>query len=178
MGQSNKIEIANVSDVGKRRPHNEDSTLSELEQGLVILADGMGGYKAGEVASAIAVTSIHGEVIEGLKNIKPTNKSNSDSPLSAQSELVKNAIINANSSIYNSAQTDEQCHGMGTTVVASLFHDHVLSVAHVGDSRLYRLRGNDTKELPVPVCHHLFCCLSQSEPLRSSRLESPFHRVG
>ena len=57
MSLSDKLEIVNLSDTGRRRPHNEDSTLSDLEQGLVVLADGMGGYKAGEVASAIAVTS-------------------------------------------------------------------------------------------------------------------------
>ncbi len=71
MNLSDKLEIVNISDTGKRRPHNEDSTLSDAENGLVVLADGMGGYKAGEVASAIAVTDSHAQIIKGLKRSNP-----------------------------------------------------------------------------------------------------------
>jgi len=70
----NTIEIANISDVGQRRPHNEDSTLSDIDKGLVVLADGMGGYKAGEVASAIAVTTSHEQICSGLEKNKTWTK--------------------------------------------------------------------------------------------------------
>ena len=142
MNLSSKFEIVNVSDVGRRRPHNEDSTLSDADSGLVILADGMGGYKAGEVASAIAVTSVHKEILAGLAQIEQENHQG-PAALTPQSELVKDAVISANSGIYRTAQRDPQCQGMGTTIVAVLFYNNAMTIAHVGDSRLYRLRGNE-----------------------------------
>lgn len=72
MDLSTKLEIVNQSDVGRKRPHNEDSTITDGRQGLVILADGMGGYKAGEVASALAVTNILYGITNGLKKVKST----------------------------------------------------------------------------------------------------------
>ncbi|MFQ5661424.1 MAG: Stp1/IreP family PP2C-type Ser/Thr phosphatase [Gammaproteobacteria bacterium] len=147
MHNTGSIEVVNVSDVGRRRPHNEDSTLSDIDQGLVILADGMGGYKAGEIASAIAVTAIYDEITDGLKRIQPDQTDGGSG--SIPSTLVKDAIIKANSSIYNTAQGDLQCQGMGTTVVVGLFHGDLITVAHVGDSRLYQKRGNDFQQVTV-----------------------------
>jgi protein phosphatase len=141
-----QLEIANYSDVGRRRPHNEDSTLSDVHHGLAILADGMGGYKAGEVASAIAVKSIYDTVCEGLQRISH-GLVDKDTGFKLESLLVKDAIIQANSGIYNTARTDEQCQGMGTTVVVCLFYDHWLTVAHVGDSRLYRKRDGEFQQI-------------------------------
>ncbi|MEX2524221.1 MAG: Stp1/IreP family PP2C-type Ser/Thr phosphatase [Gammaproteobacteria bacterium] len=138
MSLSEKLEIANISDAGKRRPHNEDSTLSDAQLGLVVLADGMGGYKAGEVASAIAVTAIHSSVKAGLKSPPDAG----EDTLSAESELIKQAIIHSNSEIYKAALKDEQCQGMGTTIIAVLFHDNAVTIGHVGDSRVYRMRNN------------------------------------
>lgn len=141
-----KIQIVNVSDVGKRRPHNEDSTLSDSHEGLVILADGIGGYKAGEVASAIAVSSAHHEILNGLSKIQ-RGQNNENSGLSKESEVIKNAIIVVNSEIYNTAQTDEACHGMGTTIIVVLFHDNKCTIGHVGDSRVYRKRGESFAQI-------------------------------
>jgi len=143
---SGKIEIANVSDVGKRRPHNEDSTLCDLAEGLAILADGMGGYKAGEIASAIAVSSTHKQIIDGLQRLSRGDKGK-QSGLSQQAAIVKNAVISVNSEIYAIAQTDPQCQGMGTTMVVVLFHDNVCTIAHVGDSRLYRKRQTNFAQI-------------------------------
>jgi protein phosphatase len=143
---ANNLEIINISDVGKRRPHNEDSTVSDLSKGLVIVADGMGGYKAGEVASAIAATSILHDVKKGLETLKP-GQIDEKSGYSQEAMLIKEAIIRANSTIYTTAQDDEQCRGMGTTVVMCLFHDGIVSVAHVGDSRLYRLRDDNFEQV-------------------------------
>jgi protein phosphatase len=141
MNLSNKIEIVNVSDVGKRRPHNEDSTLTDPGTGLVILADGMGGYKAGEIASAIAVTTTYKKILEGLEQITPGQK-DKETGLSMEGLVVKNAITYVNSEIYRTAQKDPQCHGMGTTIVVVLFHDNTCTIGHIGDSRLYRKRQN------------------------------------
>ena len=146
MSSQYKLEVANVSDVGCKRPHNEDSTASNEALGILVLADGMGGYKAGEVASAIAVTGIYNDVVSGLKNSNPAGI-DEDSGLDHHSILIRNAVNRANSSIYNTAQTDEQCQGMGTTVVAVITYDNSISIAHVGDSRLYRIRSGDFKQI-------------------------------
>jgi len=142
MNVAHSLEIANVSDVGLRRPHNEDSTLCDAAHGLVILADGMGGYKAGEVASAIAVTTIHHAISAGLKR-SGRNRSEKSNGLSAESLLVKQAVVDANMGIFSTAQKESQCQGMGTTVVVVLFHNSRITIAHVGDSRLYRKRGTN-----------------------------------
>lgn len=140
MSAADSLEIANLSDVGLRRPHNEDSTLSDPAQGLVILADGMGGYKAGEVASAIAVTTIYHAISSALKRMKH-GRADKGGNLSPESSIVKQAIVDANTGIYSTAQKEPQCQGMGTTVVVALFHHDRITIAHVGDSRLYRKRG-------------------------------------
>jgi protein phosphatase len=140
------LEIVNVSDVGRKRPHNEDSTVSDARHGLVMVADGMGGYKAGEVASAIAVTNILRDVTEGLKHVE-SGKIDSKTGYSQESILVENAIKQANSTIYSTAQRDAQCHGMGTTVVMGLFIGDKILIANVGDSRLYRHRNNKFQQI-------------------------------
>lgn len=144
------LEIVNMSDVGRRRPHNEDSTVSDLQNGLVVLADGMGGYKSGEVASAIAVTTILHDVTTDIKIHHPAKTKKAPSPAKSpkhEATLIKNSINHANSNIYKMAEMDEQCRGMGTTVVAGLFHDDVVTIGHVGDSRMYRLRGGNLQQI-------------------------------
>jgi protein phosphatase len=144
------LEIVNMSDVGKRRPHNEDSTVSDVQNGLVVLADGMGGYKSGEVASAIAVTTILHDVTADLKihHLPKNKKIPPPAKLHGhEATLMKNSINHANSNIYKMAKMDEQCQGMGTTVVAGLFHDDMVSIGHVGDSRMYRLRGGSLQQI-------------------------------
>ncbi len=141
-----KLEVVNVSDVGLKRPHNEDSTITNEELGLLVLADGMGGYKAGELASAIAVTHIYDKVISGLKKSISVGI-DENSGLDHHSVLIHDAINSANSSIYKTAQEDKQCQGMGTTIVTALTYQDRISIAHVGDSRLYRLRGDDFRQI-------------------------------
>jgi len=142
----NNIEIVNLSDVGLKRPHNEDSSISDIDKGLLILADGMGGYKAGEIASAIAVTSTYEQIRKGLQQIKP-GQTDADTGLSDESMLVKKSIIDANSKIYSTATNESSCQGMGTTIVIALLHDNIMTVAHVGDSRMYRVRGNNFEQI-------------------------------
>lgn len=146
MNLSEKFEMVNISDIGQRRPHNEDSTLCDAGAGLVILADGMGGYKAGEIASAIAVSSIHRAIIDSIRTGKPGRKDKATG-LSYVSTIVRDAITQVNSEIYNMAQSDRQCHGMGTTIVVVLFHNNICTIGHVGDSRLYRVRSGEFTQL-------------------------------
>jgi PPM family protein phosphatase len=146
MDLSTKLEIVNQSDVGRKRPHNEDSTITDGRSGLVILADGMGGYKAGEVASALAVTNILNGITEGLKKVKK-GQVDETAGFYHESLVVRETVVQTNSDIFNTAKADPQCQGMGTTIVVGLFHDNILSIAHVGDSRLYRLRNNELQQI-------------------------------
>jgi protein phosphatase len=141
MDLTGKLEVVNLSDTGRKRPHNEDSTASDLSLGFCVIADGMGGYKAGEVASAIAVTSVWDEVRKTLPSIKPGIVDEATGH-TQESLLLKTAILNANQYIYRTANSEALCQGMGTTVVSMLFYDNRVSIAHVGDSRGYRLRGD------------------------------------
>ena len=141
-----KIEIANISDTGQKRPHNEDSAVTDSGLGLAIVADGMGGYKAGEVASAIAAQMILQETRDHLEDLKD-GEVDGESGLSQASLLIKDAIMRANSRVYRTAQQVPQCQGMGTTVVVVLHHRNRVTVAHVGDSRVYRLRGSELKQV-------------------------------
>ena len=139
------LEVINLSDTGRRRPHNEDSCVTDTSLGLVVLADGMGGYKAGEVASAIAVMTILTGVRAGLGKRAKDDQDAGD--LSSEALLVRDSVVAANAQIYKTAQTDPTCQGMGTTVVSVLFHDNKVTIAHVGDSRLYRMRGDKFQQL-------------------------------
>ena len=146
MSLAGKLEIFGKTDVGRKRTHNEDTIGSDEVLGIAVLADGMGGYRAGEVASAIAVNLIMSEVRDGLKGLKP-GQVDDETGFSAESLLVKMAVEKANETIYQTAQSQPQCAGMGTTVVAAAFYDDRLTVAHVGDSRLYRLRDRHLEQV-------------------------------
>lgn len=137
---SNKIEVCNISDVGQKRPHNEDSTLTDEKRGLLILADGMGGYKAGEVASAMAVTDIYKELLEGIKL-------NKNKGLEHPEQAISGAIKTANRHVITTAQEDKQCEGMGTTIIAGYLHNNKFTIGHVGDSRVYSFKNNELKQI-------------------------------
>ena len=140
MSLAGKLEICGVTDVGRKRSHNEDTIGSDDELGIAVLADGMGGYKAGEVASAIAVEEILNALRVGLTASR-RRQIDDEGGFTAESLLVRSAIEKANETIYQAAQSQPQCAGMGTTVVAAAFYDDRLTIAHVGDSRLYRMRN-------------------------------------
>lgn len=146
MADDGKLEIVGVTDVGRKRSHNEDSIGSDREIGLAVLADGMGGYQAGEVASAIAVDTVLSELRDGLRKVNP-GEIDDETGYSAESLLIKAAIEKANETIFQTAQDKPECHGMGTTIVTVAFYENRLTVAHVGDSRLYRLRDGDFEQV-------------------------------
>jgi protein phosphatase len=122
------------------RSHNEDSVSCDAPSGLVVLADGMGGYNAGEVASGIAVSVVSSEIRERLQTVRPERK-DKQSGEDLGAILLRENVKRANTSIFNAANSQPQYSGMGTTIVTGLFYDNKVAVAHVGDSRLYRLRG-------------------------------------
>jgi serine/threonine protein phosphatase PrpC len=128
------LDIVSLTHPGMVRARNEDSHVVDAANGFAILADGMGGYKAGEVASAMAVTLLAQGLGAGLSAVRP--KSGLDRTL-----LIKTQIEQANAAIHDAAQAQPQCAGMGATLVSAIFEPGCVTVAHVGDSRLYRARG-------------------------------------
>ncbi|NND65477.1 MAG: Stp1/IreP family PP2C-type Ser/Thr phosphatase [Gammaproteobacteria bacterium] len=135
-----KVEYIELSDTGMVRDHNEDAVAADLDVGLLILADGMGGYNAGEVASSIAV-KITADIVRTRMINEDDDGIDPESGLTRPSIILRDAIAQANKVIYQTAQSKTQCEGMGTTVAAVLFYDNRVSLAHVGDSRIYRLRN-------------------------------------
>ncbi len=127
---SQALQMVSRSHAGMVRTHNEDAVFTRAEVGLAVLADGMGGYNAGEVASGMATAVIGAELERGLLDDKRT-----------VSEMLETVIGNANNAIYQAAESQPQYSGMGTTLVMGVFRDNHISVAHIGDSRMYRLRG-------------------------------------
>ena len=146
MDLSQALEVATCTDPGMVRSHNEDSVAADPANGLVVLADGMGGYNAGEVASGMATTVITTEMQQLLAKVQPheidpqTNKA-------LAGELVREQVMKANASIYHAAQSQPQYAGMGTTLVVCLFYDNKALVAHLGDSRLYRMRDGELTQV-------------------------------
>ena len=133
---SSALEVATATHPGMVRSHNEDSIAADPEIGLAVLADGMGGYNAGEVASGIAVELIRTEVKKAVTDATPEQLNGT-----GVETLITEHAERANAAIYQAAQSQPQYSGMGTTLVVAMWHDNRISVGHIGDSRLYRLRG-------------------------------------
>jgi len=128
------------------RSHNEDSVAADAANGLVVLADGMGGYNAGEVASGMATTVIITEMQQSLQKVQP-HEIDPKTNQQIAARLVRDQVMKANTSIYQAAQSQPQYAGMGTTLVVCLFYDNKVLVAHLGDSRLYLLRDGNFKQV-------------------------------
>jgi PPM family protein phosphatase len=137
-----RVVSAGLTDVGRKRNHNEDSYLIDDELQLYVVADGMGGHAGGGTASRIAVETIDRELRraqEGKDNPFGGSSPLQDSPLP---EVIRAAVERACLSIFHAAQEDPRLAGMGTTVIALLVHDDHAFFAHVGDSRAYLIRGD------------------------------------
>ncbi|MBN9411689.1 MAG: Stp1/IreP family PP2C-type Ser/Thr phosphatase [Burkholderiales bacterium] len=134
-------EFCTNTDPGLARGNNEDSVTFDDATRLGILADGMGGYNAGEIASGMATTFIKSELSRWL----------SEAGRNASAREVRRAmeicVDNANRSIFNAANSNPQYTGMGTTLVVGVFQDDRLLVGHIGDSRCYRLRGEEFTQI-------------------------------
>ena len=141
-----KIQSFSDTDTGRIRDHNEDSIGSDEDLGLYILADGMGGYNAGEVASGIAVRTILSMMREAYASY-PLEGQDAATGLMRPSIMLRDAVQRANKIIHQTSKSQAQCEGMGTTVVAALFYNDRIVTAHVGDSRLYRIRHGKLEQM-------------------------------
>jgi len=144
-GKFNHVEL---TDTGMVREHNEDAISALPDIGLWVLADGMGGYNAGEVASGIAVKTVIDQITEAVK-LENRQEIESGTGYMRQTIALRDAVARANKIIHQTAQSQPQCEGMGTTLVACLFYDDHISIAHVGDSRLYRVRDNRFEQITM-----------------------------
>lgn len=133
------------TDPGMIRSHNEDAVYADANLGIAILADGMGGYNAGEVASGMATMRLAEDLARVIVNEAEHGRALC-SP-SVVEHHISNEVAAANSAIFNASLGSSQYTGMGTTLVMAWFYDNRMSVAHVGDSRLYRLRGGRLEQL-------------------------------
>jgi serine/threonine protein phosphatase PrpC len=141
-----KIQLHGQTDTGSVRDHNEDAIVYDDDIALAILADGMGGHRGGEMASAITVSTVLEEITDKVKNLT-VGETDNDTGYSAESLIVHEAINLANKNVHDSSESNAQYRGMGTTIVVVLFYDNRFTVAHVGDSRLYRLRNGELKQI-------------------------------
>jgi protein phosphatase len=127
-----------VSECGPVRKGNEDAFSYDLDTGLFVVADGMGGHAAGEIASRLAVESILGYIARSADDDDLTWPFGMDASLSHAANRLRTALMLANQRVVRAAASHEDYHGMGTTVVAVLFTPSSLVVAHAGDSRVYQ----------------------------------------
>ncbi len=146
MNLEQALQIVSETNVGMVRSQNEDSVAIDNPRGLVVLADGMGGYNAGEVASGMATAVI----VTEMRNVLDQHahfKVDTRTGRSEAQKLLRDQIAKANTAIYQTSQSQPQYEGMGTTLVVALLHDKTVTVAHIGDSRLYRMRGEELKQI-------------------------------
>ena len=137
------MKVFTKTDIGKARSMNQDSFfVSENNDNglnLYILADGMGGYKGGEIASKVAITAVSKYITEKFDSISKDKNSILD--------LLEDAIIFANSAIYEESEQDEELQDMGTTLEVLIIYKQKVYIGHVGDSRIYRIRKNNMKKI-------------------------------
>lgn len=140
-----KLEFASASDMGKVRKNNEDSCLLAPELDLAIVADGMGGHNSGEVASQLAV-KVTRDKYESMKltGMKPNPY---NEKVSLETNQLGFAVQLANAVIYEAGTAGPENKGMGTTLSAALLNGSKLCIAHIGDSRIYLLRGGVIQQL-------------------------------
>jgi PPM family protein phosphatase len=129
------FDIFSATDPGRARSNNEDAVMVDAGCGLAVLADGMGGYNAGEVASGMATQFICGELSRWLRAAPPATG------VPEVKRAMDICCDNANRAIFNAAHANPQYAGMGTTLVMAVAHQTQLLVGHVGDARAYRWRG-------------------------------------
>ena len=173
-----KIHAFGITDVGQTRSENQDHYLINEELSLWAVADGMGGYAGGETASQLAVTTIE-EVIHHVKQ-SPTFRDRLNGSPSAYAEQLRYAIRLAGKRIFEAAQKEPTLSGMGTTAVALWFGDGDLHLAHVGDSRAYRVRGGEIAQITADhslVAEQVRAGLITEDDARNHRLKNIITRA-
>jgi serine/threonine protein phosphatase PrpC len=136
------LTVRGKTDRGRVRANNEDNFYLDEKLGLMVVADGMGGHASGETASQLAVNIIR-DYFQGTQKLT----GDYDQSWSENSNKLKSAILLANQAVFEAAQSSPQLAGMGTTIAAALLAGNKLSIAHIGDSRIYLLRAGNIEQL-------------------------------
>lgn len=139
--QAYRLDVACLSDCGRVRTLNEDAVAVDAEYGIAVVADGIGGHRAGEVASRMAIDI----VVERLRSKVSQLRAGARQPTPLQ--FAEQIIGEANRAIHAAAREQSACNGMGTTLALALFHGQRVALLHVGDSRIYRLRDGQLQLL-------------------------------
>lgn len=136
---STLLDMASATHPGRVRTHNEDCVAFDAAAGFALLADGMGGHNAGEIASSMAVARVRSEITQ--------HRGAAVADSTCAESLIAQHVGAANAAVFNAALSDPALQGMGTTLVVVLWQGRRMSVGHVGDSRLYRLRERSLEQL-------------------------------
>ncbi|UCH19390.1 MAG: serine/threonine-protein phosphatase [Deltaproteobacteria bacterium] len=144
------IESAGITDVGIKRKTNEDALLVDDELGLYVVADGMGGHRAGEVASKLVVETLKDFIGHNLKSENKKELDGSDQTLSNAANRILSGIRVSNKAVYQLSRNEEKYRGMGSTVSILYFNERTLVAANVGDSPIYLVHQGNIELLSVP----------------------------
>ncbi|HMR73785.1 MAG TPA: Stp1/IreP family PP2C-type Ser/Thr phosphatase [Polyangiaceae bacterium] len=147
MARPLRIEVAGQTDVGRKRNHNEDNFAIMAEYGLYVVADGMGGHASGEVASKMAVDALQEFFAATADDPERTWPYKMDRSKGYEENRLVTGIKLCNLRIYETAQRNAKQRGMGTTLVTLFAVEDGIYLAHVGDSRIYRLRDGTIDQL-------------------------------
>ena len=169
------IESAGITDRGKKRQANEDSLFLEDALGLYVVADGMGGHQAGEVASRLVVETIGDYIKNCQENADANNPVCCDENISKEANRLLSGIQLSNKVVHEAAQGNSSYRGMGSTVSAVYFTDGTLIAANVGDSPIYLIRDGHVKLLSVP--HTVLAEQAALNPENAEKLGLEFRHV-
>ncbi|MDX2502556.1 MAG: protein phosphatase 2C domain-containing protein [Deltaproteobacteria bacterium] len=169
------IESAGITDRGKKRQGNEDSLFVEDSLGLYVVADGMGGHQAGEVASRLVVDTIGDYIKNRRESADNGNPINGDETLSPEANRLMSGIHLSNKAVHEAARSNSSYRGMGSTVSAVYFTDGTFIAANVGDSPIYLIRDGRINLLSVP--HTVLAEQTALDPENAARLGKEFRHV-
>lgn len=169
------LESAGITDVGKKRKGNEDALFLDDALGLYVVADGMGGHLAGEIASQLVVKTISEYILHANNNGDTGNNNSSDKTLSVEANRLLSGIRLSNKVVHEASLDNDACRGMGSTVSAAYFSDGTLIVANVGDSPIYLIR--DGKIKLISVIHTVLAEQTAIDPANAINLGREFRHV-
>ncbi len=169
------VESASITDKGKKRKANEDALILEDALGLYVVADGMGGHRAGDIASRLVVETIGEYIRKSMDNDHCAQTADFDETLSLEANRLLSSIRMSNQVVHEASLANRSCRGMGSTVSAICFTDSTLIAANVGDSPIYLVRDGKIKLLSVP---HTFLAEQKTlDPENAEKLGMEFRHV-
>jgi len=169
------VESAGISDVGKKRNQNEDSLFFDDNMGLYVVADGMGGHLAGEVASRLVVDTMRDSIKQYKENQEVDDLAYVDDSLSKEANHLLSSIRLSNQVVHKASLQDDSFRGMGSTVSAAYLTDDSIVVANVGDSPIYLIRNGKIELLSV--LHTVFAEQTARDPEYADLMGNEFKHV-